>query len=191
MATMMRIFSIEDDFGTPIHFEKDGVFLVNPNTIQVEDKILDKSRIWNNTLHLVVQVNPKLITIPDDVQEAIRNVYSWLPGVNVEVPNKEVNYELEQTTKNIKEEYYKTISKWMKETYIDLPIQLIECLKLGVSLQASTVGGTQIDPRAGTPYSINPYLERYELAIKKAIDKGFILRRGIQKRKNHMKGFMV
>lgn len=191
MATMMRIFSIEDDYGTPIHFEKDGVFLVNPNTIQVEDKILRRNRHFNNNLHLIVQVNPKLITIPEDVEEAIRKLYSNLPGTAAGNKNEVVDYDRNITTTEIKAEYREKVRKFMEETYIDLPIQLIECLKLGVSMQASTITSFQVDPRAGTPYSINPYLERYELAIKKAIDKGFVLRRGIQKRKNQMKGFMV
>lgn len=191
MATMMRIFSIEDDYGTPIHFEKDGVFLVNPNTIQVEDKILRRNRFYNNNLHLIVQVNPKLITIPEDVEEAIRKLYSNLPGTAAGNKNEVVDYDRNITTTEIKAEYREKVRKFMEETYIDLPIQLIECLKLGVSMQASTITSFQVDPRAGTPYSVNPYLERYELAIKKAIDKGFVLRRGIQKRKNQMKGFMV
>lgn len=73
--------------------------------------------------------------------------------------------------------------------YVDIPPILLECLILGMAKYAHTTGLLTTDQRVGGSYIVNPYLERYELAIKKAIENGFIIDRGIHKRNVYTKGF--
>lgn len=57
---------------------------------------------------------------------------------------------------------------------VDLPPELIEVLILGMAVKAYGMGALTNDPRTGTSYVQNPYIDRYELAIKKAIDYGYL-----------------
>lgn len=57
---------------------------------------------------------------------------------------------------------------------VDLPPQLIEVLILGMAVKAYGMGALTNDPRTGSSYVQNPYIDRYELAIKKALDYGYL-----------------
>lgn len=61
-----------------------------------------------------------------------------------------------------------------EDQMLDLPIELIECLLLGLAVKAHNMGVLTNDPRTGSSYVTNPYIDRYEQAIKKAIDYGYI-----------------
>ena len=74
--------------------------------------------------------------------------------------------------------------------YVDLPPILIECLILGMAKTAHSTGLLTTDQRVGGSYIVNPYLERYELALKKAMEYGFIIDRGVTKRSVRTKGFI-
>lgn len=74
---------------------------------------------------------------------------------------------------------------------VDLPIELIEVLILGMAVKAYGMGALTNDPRTGTSYVQNPYIDRYELAIKKAIDYGYLHEESIQSfRDVRTKGFI-
>lgn len=74
---------------------------------------------------------------------------------------------------------------------VDLPIELIEVLILGMAVKAYGMGALTNDPRTGTSYVQNPYIDRYELAIKKAIDSGYLHEESIQSfRSVSTKGFI-
>jgi hypothetical protein len=72
---------------------------------------------------------------------------------------------------------------------VDLPIELIDVLLLGIAVKAHGMGTLTNDPRTGTSYVQNPYVDRYELAIKKAIDNGYLNQTNINQRTVHTKGF--
>ena len=74
--------------------------------------------------------------------------------------------------------------------YVDIPPILIECVILGMAKFAHSSGLLTTDQRVGGSYIVNPYLERYELAIKKAFENGFIVDRGMHKRTVQTKGFI-
>lgn len=73
---------------------------------------------------------------------------------------------------------------------VDIPIQLLECLILGIASKASNIGQLTQDPRTGTSYMPNVYIERYELAVKKAVNEGFLYQVGLNKRTVSTKGFI-
>ena len=64
-------------------------------------------------------------------------------------------------------------TKQASDQSVDLPPELLECLLLGIAVKASSIKALSNDPRTGTSYVQNPYMERYELAIKKARDNGY------------------
>ena len=74
--------------------------------------------------------------------------------------------------------------------YVDIPPILIECVILGMAKFAHSSGLLTTDQSVGGSYIVNPYLERYELAIKKALENGFIVDRGMHKRTVQTKGFI-
>lgn len=76
-----------------------------------------------------------------------------------------------------------------REQYVDIPPILLECVILGMAKFAHTTGLLTTDQRVGGSYIVNPYLERYELAIKKAMENGFVTDRGMHKRSVYTKGF--
>lgn len=76
------------------------------------------------------------------------------------------------------------------DQYVDIPPILIECVILGMAKFAHSSGLLTTDQRVGSSYIVNPYLERYELAIKKALENGFIVDRGMHKRTVQTKGFI-
>ena len=57
---------------------------------------------------------------------------------------------------------------------VDLPMQLINLLILGMSVKAHSIGVLTVDPRTGTPYNINPYIERYQIELKTAQYLGYL-----------------
>lgn len=78
-----------------------------------------------------------------------------------------------------------------KDQKVDLPVELIEILILGMAVKAYGMGALTNDPRTGTSYVQNPYIDRYELAIKKAIDYGYLHEESIQSfRSVRTKGFI-
>lgn len=177
--TIQNILDIKDDYNNDIMYDDKLVFIKNYNTIQVDRNFIDKYE--KNNLHLIVKINPKLIEIDDDIKEATNTSFSRRPETNLTEEEKK-NIELEMQNKQ------KIIENFLEQE-IDLPIQLIELLMLGISCKARTANVFQMDNRTGTAYAINPYLERYELAIKKAIDNQFINQIGIEKRDVSTKGF--
>lgn len=197
------ILGVEDDCKSNIMYDDESVFMKNYNTIQLDKKYLS-SHIGKH-LHVLVKLNPQLIEITDEVKSATSENKQRIPGyvegarqdkvVNVNNASKSLELKiikddevinvnsLDNTRSN------KEILDEFLEQEIDLPIQLMELLMLGISCKARSANVLQVDPRAGTPYMINPYLERYELAIKKAIDNQFINQSGIEKRTVYTKGF--
>lgn len=84
-----------------------------------------------------------------------------------------------------------TIDIDAKDQKVDLPIELIEVLILGMAVKAYGMGALTNDPRTGTSYVQNPYIDRYELAIKKAIDNGYLHGESMQSFRNvTTKGFI-
>ena len=73
---------------------------------------------------------------------------------------------------------------------VDLPPQLLDLLLLAISKHSHSIGQQTIDPRTGTPYLLNPYIERFELAMKNAIDNAKIQPLGTDFRCVHTKGFI-
>lgn len=73
---------------------------------------------------------------------------------------------------------------------VDIPIELVECVILGMAAKAHSMGFLSNDPRTGTSYVQNPYIDRYEAAIKKAIDNGFIMPTRMGRKDWDMKGFV-
>lgn len=73
---------------------------------------------------------------------------------------------------------------------VDLPPQLLDLLLLAISKNAHSIGQQTIDPRTGTPYLLNPYIERFELAMKNAVDNAKIQPLGTDFRCVHTKGFI-
>ncbi|EAL4587030.1 hypothetical protein NON42_001165 [Campylobacter coli] len=73
---------------------------------------------------------------------------------------------------------------------VDIPEALLECLLLGIASKVSNIGQLTNDPRTGTSYMPNVYIERYEKAIEKVIGEGFLYQLGLNKRDVHTKGFI-
>jgi len=73
---------------------------------------------------------------------------------------------------------------------VDIPQFLIEVLVLGMAVKAHGMGALTNDPRTGTSYVQNPYIDRYELAIKKVLDYGYLPPNRINTRSIEMKGFI-
>lgn len=73
---------------------------------------------------------------------------------------------------------------------VDIPIELVECVIFGMAAKAHSMGFLSNDPRTGTSYVQNPYIDRYEAAIKKAIDNGFIMPTRMARKDWNMKGFV-
>lgn len=177
--TIQNILDIKDDYKNDIMYDDKFVFIKNYNTLQVDNSFI--SKFPRNDLHLIVKMNPKLIEIDDDIKEATNYSFARRPETNLTEEEKK-KIEIEMNNK-------KKILDSFLEQEIDLPIQLIELLMLGISCKARTANVFQMDNRTGTAYAINPYLERYELAIKKAVDNQFINQVGIEKRDVSTKGF--
>lgn len=73
---------------------------------------------------------------------------------------------------------------------VDIPIELVECVILGMAAKAHSMGFLSNDPRTGTSYVQNPYIDRYEAAIKKALDNGFIMPTRMARKDWNVKGFV-
>lgn len=177
--TIQNILDIKDDYKNDIMYDDKFVFIKNYNTLQVDNSFI--SKFPKNDLHLIVKMNPRLIEIDDDIKEATNYSFARRPETNLTEEEKK-KIEIEMNNK-------KKILDSFLEQEIDLPVQLIELLMLGISCKARTANVFQMDNRTGTAYAINPYLERYELAVKKAVDNQFINQVGIEKRDVSTKGF--
>ena len=194
--SVQLIMKITDGYGNNIRFDDKDIFIKSYNTIQV-DKGYAISHP-NNHLHLICKINPILLDLNDEVKAAINEnkarIFGYVENTRqnkittaqeVIKSDEIINVNsLDNTKKNSE------ILKEFLEQEIDLPMQLIEVLMLGISAKARSANVVQIDPRAGTPYTINPYLERYELAIKKAIDSHFVNQQAIRRRDVSVKGFI-
>lgn len=73
---------------------------------------------------------------------------------------------------------------------VDLPVELIEVLILGMAVKAHGMGALTNDPRTGTSYVQNPYIDRYELAIQKAQQYGYLPPENVTYRSVWDKGFI-
>lgn len=80
--------------------------------------------------------------------------------------------------------------KLAEDQYVDAPIELLEVLLLGMSVKAHTMGFLTTDPRTGQSYVQNPYIDRYEMAIKKALDAGIIQSTSNKRQDLRKKGFV-
>lgn len=199
--SVQSILRIRDDYKNDIRYDTEGVFLKNYNTIKVNKNIVRNG----NIVHMLVKVNPQLIEITDEVKSAINENKKRIPGyVEGDKQDKIVNVWNESKkleTKIVKDEdtinvnqldtsrTNKEILDEFLEQEIDCPIQLVELLKLGISCQARTANTLQQDPRVGTTYIINPFLERYELAVKKALENQFLNQPSMDNRPVWVKGF--
>ena len=90
---------------------------------------------------------------------------------------------------------YKVPPKLCKEyltnkQIVDIPQALIEALILGMAVKAHGMGALTNDPRTGGSYVQNPYIDRYELAIKKVLDYGYLPPLRINTRTIQTKGFI-
>mgnify|MGYP006874320093 FL=1 len=194
--SVQLIMKIKDSYDNNISLDNKDIFIKSYNTIQVDKDYA--FRYGNNHLHIICKVNPILIEISDEVKSAINENKNRLFGYientqqNMVTVNQEIVKDSEIINVNSIDNNRKNseILKEFMEQEIDLPIQLIEVLMLGISAKARSANVVQIDPRAGTPYTINPYLERYELAIKKAIDSHFTNQQAIKHRDVSVKGFI-
>lgn len=196
--TAQVILSIKDDYNNDIMYDDREVFMKSYNTIQIDKDFLANN--IGNHLHLAVKLNPTLIELSDEVKSAIQENKQRIPGyientqqdkvvnddkgIKIIKDNEIINVNSLDSTRTNKE----IIDEFLEQE-IDLPIQLIELLMLGVSCNARKGNVVQLDQRVGTTYIVNPYLERYELAVKKAIDNQYINQPGIEKRTVSTKGF--
>lgn len=194
--SIQLIMRIKDSYSNDISLDEEHIFIKSYNTIQIDREYAN--RYTNNHLHLICKINPILIDINDEVKAAINENKNRLFGYidntqqNMVTNEKEVIKDSDIININAIDNTKKNsdILKEFLEQEIDLPYQLIEVLMLGISAKARSANVVQIDPRAGTPYTINPYLERYELAIKKAIDSHFTNQQSIGRRDVSVKGFI-
>jgi hypothetical protein len=199
--SVQSILRIKDDYRHDIRYDTSGVFLKNYNTIKVNKDIVRNG----NMLHMLVKVNPQLIEITDEVKSAINENKKRIPGyvegdkqdkvVNVWNETKQLETKIvkDDDTINVNQLDTSRTNKEILDEFldqeIDCPIQLVELLKLGISCQARTANTLQQDPRVGTTYIINPFLERYELAVKKALENQFLNQPSMDIRPVQVKGF--
>ena len=194
--SIQLILKITDDYNSHIIFNHKDVFIKSYNTIQVDKNFISKFN--KNCLHIICKMNPQLLDISDEVKAAVNEntarIFGYVENTKQEkVTSSQEVIESEETINVNSLDKTKKNSEVLKEFLeqeIDLPLQLVEVLMLGISAKARTANVVQIDPRAGTPYSINPYLERYELAIKKAVDNQFINQLPVGRRDVSVKGFV-
>lgn len=136
----------------------------------------------------------QIIDIKDDYKSDINfneSLVHMIDTYNIQVERKLLD-EYKDNTLHIlyrKHPQLVTIDKTPDEQKIDLPIELIEVLLLGIAVKAYGMGTLTNDPRTGTSYVQNPYVDRYEVAIKKAIDYGYLPQNKINQRKVTDKGF--
>lgn len=195
--SIQLIMRMSDSYGNNIRFDDKDIFIKSYNTIQV-DKGYALSHPRNN-LHLICKINPILLEITDEVKAAISENTSRLFGYinNTQQNRVTVDREVIKDSEIIdinsidKSKKNSEILKEFLEQEIDLPVQLIEILMLGISAKARSANVSQIITGAGgSAYVINPYLERYELAIKKAIDSQFVNQQAVKTRDVSVKGFI-
>lgn len=194
--SIQLIMKIKDSYGNTINFDNEDIFIKSYNTIQV-DKRYAATHPRSN-LHLICKINPILLDINSEVKAAINEnkarIFGYVENTRQDkiTTKQEVIKSDEVINVNSLDGSKKNseILKEFLEQEIDLPMQLVEVLMLGISAKARSANVVQLDPRAGTPYTINPYLERYELAIKKAIDSHFVNQQAVRHRDISVKGFI-
>lgn len=158
----LSLLSIVDDYQSNIEINDKFVYFASANTIQITQDLRDK--FPTNNLNCVIRLAPTLLQCPKPKYQANSN----------------------ELTPESKAE----IEKYLTNTEIDLPDQLQECLILGIGAKAHSMGFLSNDPRTGTASVVNPYLERYELAVKKAKENGFVHQTDLASRKVWTKGFI-
>lgn len=162
MKQFLSLISITDDFDTPIKLNDNFVHMANESTLQVTRDLREK--YTQNNLHLVIRLAPEMLKVP--------------------------KMEYQDGTNKPTDESKQAVEDYLDNTQVDLPAQLLECLMLGIGAKAHSMGFLSNDARTGTASVVNPYLERYELAIKKAKENGFVHQTGLESRTVYTKGFI-
>lgn len=158
----LSLISIQDEYDSVIDINSKMVHFASTDVLQVTKEL--RSKFKDNSLYLVIRLVPELLN-PPKIQ--------YKPNTNVPT-----------------DESKQQIQSYLENTYIDLPIQLQECLILGIGSKAHSMGFLSNDPRTGTASVVNPYLERYELSIKKAKENGFVHQTTLEHRTISTKGFI-
>ena len=136
----------------------------------------------------------QILDIKDDHKSPIllnTNLVHMIDTFNLQV-EKELANKFRENTLHIlykKHPQLLTTEKTPYEQKIDLPIELIDVLLLGIAVKAHGMGTLTNDPRTGSSYVQNPYVDRYELAIQKAINNGYLNQTNINQRTVRDKGF--
>ena len=136
----------------------------------------------------------QILDIKDDHKSPIllnTNLVHMIDTFNLQV-EKELANKFKENTLHIlykKHPQLLTTEKTPEEQKIDLPIELIDVLLLGIAVKAHGMGTLTNDPRTGSSYVQNPYVDRYELAIQKAINNGYLNQTNINQRTVKDKGF--
>ncbi len=195
--SVQLIMKIKDSYGNDIRYDDKNVFMKSYNTIQVDREYAMSHP--HNKLHLICKINPILIELTDEVKAAINEniirLFGYIDNTkqNKVTVDQEIIKDDEIINMNSIDNSKKNdeILKEFLEQEIDLPVQLIEVLMLGIAAKARSDNSLQVMTGAGgTSYMINPYLERYELAVKKAIDNQFVNQQAIRQRDVSVKGFI-
>lgn len=195
--SIQLIMKIKDSYGNDIRYDDKNVFMKSYNTIQVDKQYAMSNP--HNKLHLICKINPILIELTDEVKAAINEniirLFGYIDNTkqNKVTVDQEIIKDDEIINMNSIDNSKKNdeILKEFLEQEIDLPVQLIEVLMLGIAAKARSDNSLQVMTGAGgTSYMINPYLERYELAVKKAIDNQFVNQQAIRQRDVSVKGFI-
>ena len=137
----------------------------------------------------------QILDIKDDYKELILLNTKYVHMINtftIQVEKELLHKHHDNTLHILYRKHPKLVStqKTPEEQTIDLPIELIDVLLLGIAVKAHGMGTLTNDPRTGTSYVQNPYIDRYELAIKKAIDNGYLPPNDLSKRTVSTKGFI-
>ena len=144
----MQILDIKDDCGNTIRLNESSIHMINTFNIQVTKEFLSKN--IDKAIHILYKEHPKLLNSKIDSE-------GYLLDDNGDKVLDEANNAIKATKQKI-----------------DLPIELIEVLILGMAVKSYSIRALTNDPRTGTSYVLNPYIDRYELAIQKAINYGYL-----------------
>lgn len=137
----------------------------------------------------------QILDIKDDYREQIllnTNYVHMIDTFRIQVEKELLSKHYDNTLHILYKKHPNLVTKdkTPEEQTIDLPIELIDVLLLGIAVKAHGMGTLTNDPRTGTSYVQNPYIDRYELAIKKAMDNGYLPPIDLSKRKVTTKGFI-
>ena len=132
--------------------------------LDIKDDCGNTIRLNESSIHMIntfnIQVTKEFLS--KNIDKAIHILYKEHPKLLSSKIDSE-GYLLDDNGDKVLDEANNAI-KAIKQK-IDLPIELIK----SYSIRALTN-----DPRTGTSYVLNPYIDRYELAIQKAINYGYL-----------------